>query len=385
MSEFFEKLPDTKARKERAKSNRTSRKRTGKKYAQTLTVLVVAVFFICFSLSIAWPHVSSMLHSHGADDYQGEGSGEVIVTIPSGATGTDIANLLVENDVISSAGAFIEAFNREPRAASIQPGSYSLRQQMSATAALAALLSNANRADYTVTVPEGFTVKQVADRLVNVMGYNSQDVEKALADTVALGLPAEAGGHLEGWIAPLTYTFDATTTAQEALRQMVSERVNELSKSGIDRGQWQRILTISSIVEREVSWPQYYGQVARVIENRLVDTTQIHGRLQMDSTVLYGVGKTGGVPTQADLENNNPYNTYINAGLPPAPISNPGIDAIRASVNPPAGNWLYFVTVNLETGETKFSASLDEHNANVAQLRSWIDAHPNYGQSNSEK
>ena len=136
------------------------------------------------------------------------------------------------------------------------------------------------------------------------------------------------------------------------------------------------MLTEASIVEREVNLPQYYGQVARVIENRIHDTAQVGGLLQMDSTVLYGVGKVGGVPTRADLDNDNPYNTYLHPGLPPTAIGAPGEAALDAVINPPPGDWLYFVTVNLETGETKFASTLEEHNRYVAEFRQYMAEHP---------
>ena len=120
--------------------------------------------------------------------------------------------------------------------------------------------------------------------------------------------------------------------------------------------------------------PDAWGR--RVIENRLVDTDNVVGRLQMDSTVLYGVGKTGGVPTREDLDNDNPYNTYIHAGLPPSPIGVVGDRAIEAVMHPAEGDWLYFVTVNLDTGETLFAATLEEHNANKALFDQWLAENP---------
>lgn len=130
-------------------------------------------------------------------------------------------------------------------------------------------------------------------------------------------------------------------------------------------------------MEREVAFEEYMPQVARVIENRLTElTAETYGYLQMDSTVLYGVGKTGGVPTQADLEDDNPYNTYLYQGLPPTPIAVPSQAAIKAVVNPASGNWLYFVTVNLETGETLFAETLAEHNENVAIFSEYCTENP---------
>lgn len=207
--------------------------------------------------------------------------------------------------------------------------------------------------------------------MATVLGVDVAEVEAVMNDAEAIGLPAEAQGNVEGWISPLTYTFAPDITPTDAIATMVAQRLTELENLGLPRDTWQRTITVASIVEREVNWPDYYGQVARVIENRLVDEGQVNGRLQMDSTVLYGVGKVGGIPTTADLEDTNPYNTYLNAGLPPTPISNPSIEVIEASANPPEGPWMYFVTVNLDTGETLFASNLTEHNRNVEVLTEW--------------
>lgn len=384
MSELFNDLPDNRKRVRRSNSARAEKRR--KNRVRTAIVLFLAVFLLVFSAVLAWPHVKALLDldTPTAEDYSGEGTGEVIITIPEGSTGANIATILVANDVVASEAAFIDAFNADRRAASIQAGSYAMKNQMSASSAVASLLDTANRAEVNITIPEGFTAEQVAARLVNVMGYDAAEVEAVLADPEALGLPAEAGGNPEGWLSPVTYSFAPDTTAQEALSAMVTQRTTELTNLGIPADAWERTIIVASIVEREVNWSDYYGQVARVIENRLTDNTEVVGRLQMDSTVLYGVGKTGGVPTQEDLAADNPYNTYLYAGLPPGPISNPSVEVIEASFDPPAGDWLYFVTVNLETGETKFSNNLDEHNTYVQELRNWVASNPAEAESAEE-
>ncbi|NLW14564.1 MAG: endolytic transglycosylase MltG [Trueperella sp.] len=384
MSELFNDLPDNRKRVRQSNSARAEKRR--KNRVRTAIVLFLAVFLLVFSAVLAWPHVKALLDldTPAGEDYSGEGTGEVIITIPEGSTGANIATILVANDVVASEAAFIDAFNADRRAASIQAGSYAMKNQMSASSAVASLLDTANRAEVNITIPEGFTAEQVAARLVNVMGYDAAEVEAVLADPEALGLPAEAGGNPEGWLSPVTYSFAPDTTAQDALSAMVTQRTTELTNLGIPADAWQRTIIVASIVEREVNWSDYYGQVARVIENRLTDNTEVVGRLQMDSTVLYGVGKTGGVPTQADLAADNPYNTYIYAGLPPGPISNPSVEVIKASFDPPAGDWLYFVTVNLETGETKFSNNLNDHNSYVQELRNWVASNPAEAESAEE-
>lgn len=242
---------------------------------------------------------------------------------------------------------------------------------MSGVNAVSALLDPASRAELRVTIPEGFRSVQVYERLASVLGISLDEVKKAAEDTAYLELPPQANGSIEGWIAPLTYEFTPSTTAKDALKTMVAHRVEFMKGLGISPDRWERILTIASIAEREVSYPDEYGKVARVIENRLVDKTEVHGKLQMESTVLYALGKSVAVPTSEDLKFDSPYNTHLHTGLPPTPISNPSTTAIEAAMNPPAGDWLYFVTVNLDTGETKFSSTYEEHKKYVEEFAAW--------------
>ncbi len=141
-------------------------------------------------------------------------------------------------------------------------------------------------------------------------------------------------------------------SAKEILKKMVDARIAKLDSLGVPTGdERERILNIASIAESEVGNEQYYGQVARVILNRIADGMP----LGMDTTVAYGLGISASQLTDAQLnDSGNEYNTRIHKGLPPTPISNPGDNAILASMNPPEGKWMYFVTTNLQTGETKF-------------------------------
>ncbi|MDO5025709.1 MAG: endolytic transglycosylase MltG [Trueperella sp.] len=338
--------------------------------SKLILFLAVALVVLCFT--VAWPYVREIAGFTEVADYEGTGSGQVLVVIPEGSTGKDIGDILADADVVASSAAFVAAFNDDPRAQSIHAGAYQLKLKMSGKAAVAALLDPASRAELKITIPEGFTAEQIFARISDVMGIPEAEVRAAAQDTAAIGLPSEANGNIEGWLSPLTYEFSPETTATEVLKTMVQQRVQELTELGAAPEDWQHTLIMASIVEREVNWPEYYGQVARVITNRLADNGQVNGRLQMDSTVLYGVGKTGGVPTQADLKKDTPYNTYLHPGLPPTPISNPGKAAIAGVLNPADGDWLYFVTIDLSSGETRFTNSLTEHNKNVELLRDWI-------------
>jgi len=128
---------------------------------------------------------------------------------------------------------------------------------------------------------------------------------------------------------------------------------------------------VASIIEREVSRDEDRPKVARVIYNRLARGM----RLEMDSTVHYIVNESGKVFTSAEQRNiDSPYNTYLKKGLPPGPISAPGRKSLEAAVNPAEGDWLFFVAVNLDTGETEFNSDLNGHNASRDKLNQWCNA-----------
>ena len=145
----------------------------------------------------------------------------------------------------------------------------------------------------------------------------------------------------------------------------------------------QRILTGAAIIEREARFPDDFYKVSRVIENRLAPSNQeTFGKLEMDSTVQYGAGEmgSGSVSTSTEARNaDNPWNTYMYPGLPAGPIANPGDRAIDAAMNPADGPWLYFVTVNLDTGETVFTTTYAEHQRAIEQWQAWCRDNPDSG------
>ncbi|USR80184.1 endolytic transglycosylase MltG [Arcanobacterium pinnipediorum] len=366
MSEVFTTMDNKRARSAAARRAYRRKRRIRSAVALFITCVVVVAATV-----VALPYVKSAIDSRSITDYEGPGSGEVLVEIPQGATGSAMAEILAKADVVASPAAFVQAFTSDPRSGSIQPGAYRLKMKMSGQGAVSALLDPASKAEVTITIPEGFAKAQIAERVANVMEVPLADVSAILDDPQALGLPEQANGNAEGWLAPATYTIQPDSTVKDVLSSMVAKRIEGLEKINLPKDRWQRTLIVGSIVEREVNWPDHYGKVARVIENRLTNTDQVGGKLQMDSTTMYGVGKFGGIPTEAELQNDNPYNTYLHAGLPPYPISNPSLEVIEATANPPAGDWLFFVTVNLDTGETLFSSNLDDHSKNVEILRQW--------------
>ena len=351
------------------KVERRQRKRRRHWLTSLVIVITLAAVGVLGYKAIGIMRDASAQATH-AEDYKGNGEGEVTVTIPEGASGLDIGDILQEKGVVASGKAFTNAVKNNPKGNTIQPGTYKLKKKMSANAALQAMLDPETKGDHTLTVSAGHTKQIVKDRLKQVGNFSDEQIDAAFADTAGIGLPAEAGGNVEGWLAPGTYDVTEKATPKDLVKQMVSRTVTQLKDLKVPKEDYHAVLTKASIIEREVNDSRYYGQVARVIENRLAQTNgETHGLLQMDSTVQYGLGRFGGIPNSTELaDSNNAYNTYVHQGLPPGPIGSPSEEAIKAVLNPPAGSWLYFVTVNLETGETLFSSTSEEQKANTKKL-----------------
>ncbi|WP_295662045.1 endolytic transglycosylase MltG [uncultured Nocardioides sp.] len=314
-----------------------------------------------------------------AEDFSGPGSGEVTFEVADGDTIADMGRGLKDQGVVASVQAFIDAAAGEPDSNSIQVGFYALQEQMPAADALAVLMDPANQVKSTVTVPEGLRVVDVLDILVEQTTFKRAAYERALEDPAGLGLPDYAGGNAEGYLFPATYEVPPDATAKSVLTAMVdrwrqaAEDVDlEGSAAALGRTPAE-LMTIASLVEAE-GRGEDMPKIARVIYNRLEnpDNGVTNGLLQIDASVNYGQDQSlGAVPTTEDIEADTPYNTYTRPGLPPTPIEAPGDDALAAAANPADGNWLFYVTVDLESGETKFTESYEKFLAFKDELRDY--------------
>nr|WP_211161094.1 endolytic transglycosylase MltG [Microcella alkalica] len=325
---------------------------------------------------LAWsnfePQIRELLGIELPNDYEGDGNGqEVLVTIVPGDIGEDVALTLQQSGVTMSFSAFYDLLLADS-SISFQPGTYSLQGEMSAQAALDALLDPANRVENRVTIPEGTVLPETLELLALGTGLPIEDFQAAIADPTRFGVPADAPS-IEGYLFPATYTFDPGVTAEQVIERLASEMTARLDALGIPAEDRYRVLTLASVVQREAgSDLEDFGRVARVFTNR-IDEGML---LQSDATVHYGTQDFDSVFT-TDAERadaSNPYNTYANPGLPIGPIGAPGDAALEAAAAPPEGEWLYFVTVNLATGETVFSETLAQHEAAVRQLQEWCNA-----------
>ncbi len=315
-----------------------------------------------------------------AEDFEGAGTGEVVFMINEGDTGADIATNLVDEGVTASYDAFYDLLLEESPEPEFHPGAYLLAERMSARAALDALTDPSTKLENTFVIPEGTWAKDALALAAAGSAIPVEELQAAAADPRALGLPPEATS-VEGFLFPATYTFAPGVTAAELVKMMVDRSLQALDEAGVaPEDRWRTIIK-ASLIEREAGLRDDFYRVSRVIENRLDPAQFESGLLQFDSTVHYGLGDDS-VVTTTDAERAdpaNPYNTYVHPGLPPGPIGNPGDLAIDAAVHPADGPWLYFVTVNLDTGETVFSATLEEHEAAVERFLAWLDEHPEYG------
>ncbi len=307
-------------------------------------------------------------------DYEGSGEGEVVFMINEGDGGETIAANLEDEGVVASAEAFIEEVTSRSPHPTFYPGAYRLANEMSAKSALDALLDPANKLENTFVIQEGLWARDAFAAASAATGIPVEELQAAAADPQALGLPPQATS-VEGFLFPATYTFGPDVTADEVVQTLVNRSFEALDAAGVPVDKRWETVVIASLIEREAGSAEDSYKVSRVIRNRL-DPNQFPTQLlQFDSTVHYGIGDDSTVETSdADrADASNPYNTYVHPGLPPGPIGNPGDVAIDAALNPADGPWLYFVTVNLETGETVFSATLEEHDAAVQRFLQYLE------------
>ena len=299
-------------------------------------------------------------------DYSGEGSGTVLVEVQEGDIASDIAATLKEKDVVRSVEAFTDAARENPDSVGIQVGFYELRKQMSAAAALELLIDPANLMQNALTIPEGWTVEQIVARLADKTDFSARQYNRVLRRPASIGLPDYAAGNAEGYLFPATYMIPPNATPKSILSMMVERWRKAADDAGLEEAAKRldytpaELMVVASLVEAESNRDADRGKVARVIYNRL-ETDATNGLLQIDAAVNYAHDRDLGIAlTTDDLEIDSPYNTYKNPGLPPTPIEAPGDAAIAAAANPTDGPWIYYVTVNLRTGETKFTEDYDE-------------------------
>lgn len=329
------------------------------------------------------------------EDFAGQGESDVVVQVNSGDSTGDIAATLVDAGVVASSRAFVAAAESNADIRGVQPGYYVMKTKASGEAAVAKIVEPESRVG-TLQIKPGAQfedIKLAGDKVVKGITSMLADASCAeldgkstcvqpaqlldavmKADLAKLGVPdwavpdatkAEPKRRLEGLIMPGVYDVKPGSTPVELWQQLVSESATQMAAYGLpdiakDTGYTPyQVLVMASLVEKEAITKDF-GKVARVTYNRLRESM----KLQYDSTINYVLDRPAIRTKSADRAKAGPYNTYGNTGLPPTPISAPSEDAIKAAVNPEAGNWLFFVKCE-KNGTSCFALTNDEHERNV--------------------
>jgi UPF0755 protein len=347
------------------------RRRKGRGLKGCVAVLVALVvllggFYVALTQGVSW--VADQFQ--GPEDYPGPGTGSVEFTVNEGDTVAQIGRNLKAEGVTLSVQAFIDAAAGEPDSSGIQVGAYELQKEMRAADALEVLIDPDNLIGFpTVTVPEGLRLTEIVATLAENTDFPEQAWNRALQQPERIGLPDYAEGNAEGYLFPATYEIKPGMKPVRILKMMVDRWRQAADEAGLEEKAAElgktpgELMIIASLIEAEGRGDDM-PRIARVIYNRLDgpgDKGGTNGTLGIDASIAYGLGLSPGSTelTPEQLAEDTPYNTRLNAGLPPTPIEAPGDDAIAAAANPADGDWYYYVTVDLSTGETKFYEDYD--------------------------
>lgn len=298
---------------------------------------VAAVVLLVAGLAAAW--VERRI------DPPGPPGPAVEVVVPRGASTARIAAILDREGVVTSAWVF-RLYVRLTGAGPWQAGTYRMARNLDMGAAVRTLDRGPLGADVRLTVPEGFTLEQVAERVGRLPGRSATRFREVAASGVVRSAYQPPGGtNLEGLVFPDTYLVGPRDTEERILRRMVAAFDDVAAELDLAGGAARlglspyEVVIVASMIEREARIPAERPMVARVIYNRLARGM----RLGIDATIRYELGKPTGPLLRSELERDSPYNTRTRAGLPPTPIANPGRAALEAALHPADGPWLYYV------------------------------------------
>src|SRR6266540_2259191 len=282
----------------------------------------------------------------------------VAFTVHPGDGSRGIGRALERAGVIDSAGRFRAVAEERGLDAALKPGGYQLKTGMNVDAVIDVLVRGPNLGP-PFTVPEGFTVAQIVERIVAAHRFPRAEVVKALSSpNLDVPFRPKSVRILEGLLFPQTYHIDKQDTPVTVLQQMLDQLETVTSRYDLRAAPLHltpyQVLVVASIIEREAKVPADRPRIARVIYNRMA----AHQKLQIDATVQYALGTSRHL-TAKDLAVDSPYNTYRHEGLPPTPIAAPGEDSIRAALRPAAGPWRYYVLISKD-GRHAFTDSAVE-------------------------
>ncbi|HEX6932038.1 MAG TPA: endolytic transglycosylase MltG [Streptosporangiaceae bacterium] len=349
----------------RGKVRGRKRRRFRGKAAFTAAIAVV-VFILGVSGAFGYRYVHSWI-TNRYGDYSGPGTGTVQITVTSGATLAGLGPTLVRQGVVMS----LRPYETAAAAATgiLQPGVYKLHHHMNSALAVKLLLGSKARVKIQAVIIEGTRASKVAAELAAVTGLKASAFQQIIDNPpAALGLPSWAkGSSAEGFLFPDTYTFLPHESALQILKAMVREFNQKVDSISIESNAakvfttpWH-VLIVASMIQAEAGSLADMPKISRVAWNRL----KLGLPLQFDSTVFYAMNKYGTHVNAQQEKFPSPYNTYQHTGLPPGPIGNPGLDAIKAALHPVKADYLYFIT------DTRKKPYVTHFTNSLKQLQRW--------------
>lgn len=340
---------------------------------RALRTLFYVLFVLLASVALAGTFLFTLADFVGM--YRPENPA-VQVTVPSGATAAQMADILHKDGVIRFPKAF-ELYAKVTHKTALHKGVYTLTSDMSYQAILVELRTPAARATVKVMVPEGDTLQQIGALLEKDGVCSQQDfLTAAGSSSVRFDFSAQIPDNserfyrLEGYLFPDTYEFykqdSATAVVQKMLDNFDTRFDASLRKQAASSGMTvDQIVTLASIIQKEAGAASEMANVSSVFHNRLANGVAGAKFLQSDATIFYVTRDITPVLTTQDTQLASAYNTYKHEGLPPGAICNPGLDAIRAAMSPAKTNYYFFVTD--KSGRYYYAATYKQHLANVAR------------------
>jgi UPF0755 protein len=286
---------------------------------------------------------------------------EQVVEIKPGMTLRQVSHYLTDKKLLDEPSAFVLYTYFQGKQNRIQAGEYRFSPSMPPWKILESL-TNGTAILYTVTIPEGYRITEIAELLekkglVNKEEFIAETRDKELLD--ALQVPS--GGSLEGYLYPETYKFSKAAGAKRIVKTLVDtfklrvQKPELMQQAKAGKLTFHEIVTLASLIEKETGLGTERKLISSVFHNRLVKKM----RLQTDPTVIYAMVNFDGNIRKKDLSIDSPYNTYKHFGLPPGPIASPGLDSIRAALAPDHSDFLYFVS--RKDGSHQFSTNYEDH------------------------
>jgi UPF0755 protein len=314
----------------------------------SLIILLIRISLICI---LAWYLVCLLTPM---------GSGATVreVSFPPGSGIKKLAGELKGGGIIRSSWHFILVSRLRGQAHRLKAGDYRFTDAMATSEILRKLVEG--DVDFRrFTLPEGYSIYQAAELLEQKGLLGREEFLAACRNPQLMVRFGARTASVEGYLYPATYNLSRGGTADQLVTQMIAQF--EKAYSGIASGAGpvlsrHEVVTLASMIEKEAVTPVEKPLISSVFHNRL----RIGMPLQSDPTAVYGVRAFAGKVTKTDIERRSPYNTYLNKGLPPGPIGNPGADALKAALHPATTPYLYFVA--RQDGTHQFSRTLDEHN-----------------------